>query len=116
MIALKRTIEINMKKIIIALFSIVISLTVYSQKEEKISHRPIVITSADSIVYANALMEVPKRHNTDIAKNYYWYASNKISTNKGGYSGKLLDGSFEVYDVHGNLLKQGFFCERAKTR
>jgi hypothetical protein len=40
---------------------------------------------------------------------YYWYYDGKINHNQGGYSGKLLDGTFEVFDGKGRLMKKGQF-------
>ena len=40
---------------------------------------------------------------------YYWYSMEKINSNIGGFSGKLLQGQYTVYDNDNNMLTQGSF-------
>lgn len=44
-----------------------------------------------------------------ITKKYYWYGNNKLNVTEGGYSGKLLNGTFADFYVNGNLKEQGMF-------
>lgn len=42
-------------------------------------------------------------------KKYYWVSSNQIKVTQGGYSGKLLDGTYEEYYLNKNLKEKGKF-------
>lgn len=51
----------------------------------------------------------------DPHKTYYWYSSNAVHTTQGGYSGKLLNGSYTEYYLNKNLREQGTFKNGLKT-
>ncbi|GEM68742.1 hypothetical protein SMI01S_23480 [Sphingobacterium mizutaii NBRC 14946 = DSM 11724] len=42
-------------------------------------------------------------------KFYYWYQSRKVQRTQGGFSGKLLHGSYQEFSGNKQLLKQGFY-------
>ena len=42
-------------------------------------------------------------------KTYYWYSANGIHTTQGGFSGKLLNGSYRAYYPNKNLKEAGTF-------
>ena len=42
-------------------------------------------------------------------KFYYWYQSRKIQKTQGGFSGKLLHGSYQEFSGNKQLLRQGFY-------
>ncbi len=71
--------------------------------------RKIIISYSDSIIEANMLTR-----NKDIKindrVNYYWYHSNRINSNRGGYSGKLLHGKYQVLNKVGELISMGEFA------
>ncbi|MBB2145792.1 hypothetical protein GM921_09860 [Pedobacter sp. LMG 31464] len=46
---------------------------------------------------------------TDPAKNYYWFSSNELKITQGGFSGKLLHGSYTDFYLNKNLKEQGEF-------
>jgi antitoxin component YwqK of YwqJK toxin-antitoxin module len=46
---------------------------------------------------------------------YYWYGSNQIHISRSGYSGRLPDGVYTVYNEHGGLLEQGSFVKGLRT-
>lgn len=46
---------------------------------------------------------------------YYWYSSGGIRQTQGGYSGRLLHGSYEEYYLNKNLRIQGTFAEGLKN-
>ncbi|QKJ31053.1 hypothetical protein HQ865_15255 [Mucilaginibacter mali] len=48
-------------------------------------------------------------------KTYYWYSANAIHTTQGGYSGKLLQGSYNEYFLNKNLKEQGNFLKGLKN-
>lgn len=45
----------------------------------------------------------------DIKKKYYWYSNNQIKITQGGFSGKLLHGSYSDFYFNNNLKEQGQF-------
>lgn len=73
----------------------------------------IIVTAADSIVRIN-ISTKNKDFKADINTSYYWYSSNKIYCNKGGYSGKLLNGDYRVFGKNGELLSSGKFNKGRK--
>ncbi|MBN1462689.1 MAG: hypothetical protein JXQ69_09365 [Paludibacteraceae bacterium] len=81
-------------------------------KEKKSSE--IIVTAADSVVRIHVPVKVK---NTKINNKsvYFWYASNHIYSNKGAYSGKLLDGEYRVFGKDGNLITYGNFDKGRKT-
>lgn len=70
--------------------------------------RQIIVTNGDSLIKARILIDPP-----DIKLNdelyYFWYYSDIINSNKGGFTGNLLDGPFIVIDGSKNLLTKGNF-------
>jgi len=46
--------------------------------------------------------------------DYYWFGSNIIHRQQGGYSGKLLNGTYEEYYQDRNLKVQGNYAEGLK--
>ncbi len=81
-------------------------LNSFSYDFEKKKNIDIVVTSADSIVKIQIpVKEKETKPNNDII--YYWYTNNRIYSNKGGYSGKLLGGYYNVYDKEGRLVCSG---------
>jgi hypothetical protein len=40
---------------------------------------------------------------------YFWYSANQLQRTQGGYSGKLLNGSYRSYFLNKNLMEEGFF-------
>jgi hypothetical protein len=48
-------------------------------------------------------------------KNYYWYGTNRIHTTTDDYSGRLLDGTFMIFNETGGLLEKGTFDDGLKT-
>lgn len=51
--------------------------------------------------------QVPEMINTQ--RKYYWYSNNQIKITQGGYSGKLLHGSYNEFYFNKNLKEQGRF-------
>jgi len=48
-------------------------------------------------------------------KQYYWYSNNAIKITQGGYSGKLLNGTYLEFYINGNLKSQGTFLKGLKN-
>ncbi|WP_423147916.1 toxin-antitoxin system YwqK family antitoxin [Rubrolithibacter danxiaensis] len=51
---------------------------------------------------------------SDTEKHYYWYSANHISITQGGYSGKLLHGTYTDYYLNKNLKEKGKFNKGLK--
>lgn len=77
-------------------------------------HREVVINYPDSTVKAVIYMKESK-YKPDINAVYYWYQSNRIKKNLGGYNGKLLDGKYLVFDMNNNLITEGCFEKGIKS-
>lgn len=80
----------------------------FSQHYEPFKNsRQVIVTSGDSVVYT--YISTHRKINTkpDNNKTYYWYDVNLIQNNKGGYSGSLLHGPYEVYNISGKLVRKG---------
>jgi hypothetical protein len=45
---------------------------------------------------------------------YFWYSSNTIHSTQGGFSGRLLNGSYKEYFPNKNLKEEGVFKEGLK--
>lgn len=76
--------------------------------------REVTVTYPDSTVRANILTKECKVKPHDNF-NYYWFYSDRINHNQGGYSGSLLNGDYKVFDLSRRLLTQGKFKNGIKT-
>lgn len=83
--------------------------SMYGQRlKMETDHRQVVINYPDSIVTAEVLVK-EKRISVQPGKVYYWYNSNSIHKNAGGFTGNVLDGTYQVFDKNKNLIVQGEF-------
>jgi antitoxin component YwqK of YwqJK toxin-antitoxin module len=48
-------------------------------------------------------------------RSYHWYSGGQLNHNYGGYSGKLLDGSFNAFYLNKNLKETGVFRNGLKN-
>lgn len=76
--------------------------------EKQLEHKEVIIKSKDSIIRCNVFVE-KKEIKTKTECQYFWCDNNKIFINTGSYSGKLLDGEYEVKSTAGNLMTKGVF-------
>jgi antitoxin component YwqK of YwqJK toxin-antitoxin module len=53
------------------------------------------------------IKQLPKL--TDPTKKYHWYSNNQLKITQGGYSGKLLNGSYTDFHFNNNLKEKGVF-------
>ena len=60
------------------------------------------------------ILPVKKGPDTDPAAEYYWYSANKVHQTQGGYSGRLLNGSYTAYYLNKELRAQGNFVRGLK--
>ncbi len=98
--------------IIILLFSIQI---LFGQDyESKYNTRTVMINYPDSVIKAK-ILNTQKDFKVDDELIYYWYNDNKIGSNRGGFIGKPLHGTYIVCTNDGVLIKQGEFENGLKT-
>lgn len=74
----------------------------------------IRIVETDKIVQAEI---IPVENDPGINNNlyYFWYAANEIHSTQGGFSGKLLNGTYVEYYKNKSLETQGAFKEGLKN-
>lgn len=102
-----------MKKLkIIAIAILFCSLLNAQSSKVRVNTREVIINRADTIVKANILAGQEKKEITpDLV--YSWYLKGTISCNLGGYSGKLLHGTYQEI-INNKLVAAGQFKEGLK--
>ncbi len=82
---------------------------VFSQFSQKIYHtREVIIDNKDSIIRVNILAEkIELEISNDLV--YYWYRSDQINKNLGGYSEYLLHGQYRVFNKAHSLITEGCY-------
>ena|ERR1035437_2832404 len=70
--------------------------------------RTVNIVTTDSIIKTTACYQTRKQK-PQPEYNYYWYDAGKINHNTGGFSGKLLQGKYEVFDNQQKMRVKGTF-------
>ena len=78
---------------------------------------------ASSTVYLNYpeytiktdILSEKKKITTKENLTYYWYTSNKVMETKGGYDGKILNGSYTSFYLSSNLKEKGSFKNGLKN-
>jgi hypothetical protein len=104
----KRTL-ITIAFVIAIVFQILTSSQLlHAQFEKKVNTRMVVLTYPDSTLRINILNK-DNNLKTQKTKTYYWYYSNKISSNQGGFFGHLLHGDYVVFNDQMNMITQGRF-------
>ncbi|MFW2376082.1 MAG: toxin-antitoxin system YwqK family antitoxin [Cellulophaga baltica] len=100
-----------MKYILITLLITFFQVAICGQKVkiEKQDTREAMVTSPDSIVYLNIIKKSPKNLKLEDSKRYSWYMNRQIRSNFGAFSGNLVHGKYEVFDINGNLIKVGLY-------
>jgi hypothetical protein len=85
------------------------SFNLFSQQTEPVKNsRQVIITYSDSVIYTYIPINKKNNIKTDKNKTYFWFSTSEIHSNKGGYSGSLLNGPYEVLNNTGNLMRKGF--------
>lgn len=103
-----------MKVIYWGIFCIIMTLRAYGQREPDYGlYNVHIIDTAHNI----QIQVIPVEHLPEARTTlfYYWYASNHIHVQQGGYSGKLLNGSYVEYDKERNVREQGTFSKGLKN-
>jgi hypothetical protein len=98
-------------KYISLLFILCFSLSAYGQLSilKKNNVRKAIVSTKDSIAYVTIYNSDATNINVSEKKIYTWYANHKIHSNLGAFSGYLLHGEYEAFDLDGNLITQGNF-------
>ncbi len=79
---------------------------------ELLTHKVIVNQGDHTIVaYAKPVDQI----SLDIDKRYYWFSSNQIKSTQGGFSGKLLNGSYQEFYPNKQLKESGFVTKGLKA-
>lgn len=100
----------NKIKLHIIIISILISNFALAQNKS----REVIISGADTIIKAKVLVKNIK-YKPQQDKVYFWYKANKINSNLGGYSGRLLCEYYNKY-VNNNLVVKGYFKKGLKHK
>ena len=77
-------------------------------------HRTIYLNSGNESYKFEVLTE-NKSIKTDKHRTYYWFAFNSINSTMGGYSGKVLDGSYSCFYLSNTLKEKGVFKKGLKN-
>ncbi|MEN0052362.1 MAG: hypothetical protein AAGC65_01770 [Mucilaginibacter sp.] len=90
------------------LFLICSPLILMAQKMPDYGNTQVRINDTDKTIRAG-IEAVPSNPKTYPDLNYYWLGGGIIHQLQGGYSGQLLHGSYQEYDLRKNLRMQGTF-------
>jgi Uncharacterized protein conserved in bacteria len=98
-------------------FLIFILLTLITRlsfcQSDNLNIRNIIVSIGDSLMKFNIKTKEPKIKIKAIY-DYYWYYGGAINHNIGGFSGKLLDGKYEVFDNQQRLRSNGYYTNGLK--
>jgi antitoxin component YwqK of YwqJK toxin-antitoxin module len=106
-----------MKRIFVVAALIIQTLwfqSVDAQSYEKILSRQKVVINYDDhtvVTYTEPVEKVSLNNDC----YYYWLSGQNINVTQGGFSGKLLNGSFEAFYLDKNLKESGWFLNGLKV-
>lgn len=80
--------------------------------KDVLTHKVVVNHPDKSIV---AYVKPVKHISLDVEKRYYWFSPNQINTTQGGFSGKLLNGSYQEFYANKQLSRSGYLNKGLKT-
>jgi antitoxin component YwqK of YwqJK toxin-antitoxin module len=90
-----------------------ITISSFGQKLPEVGTN-VRINEADKTIVAE-IRPVNSTPSMDPSNTYYWYGSGLIRHTQGGYSGRLLNGTYSEYYLNKNLKEQGAFTKGLKT-
>ena len=70
--------------------------------------RNVIIPQNDSTIKVGILVK-SKEYKVKNDFEYFWYKSNEIYKNRGGFDGNLLHNTYQVYNTKGELTRSGEF-------
>lgn len=77
-----------------------------------LTHKVVVNQVDRSII---AYVKPVKQISMDTDKRYYWFSTNQINSTQGGYSGKLLNGSYQEFYMNKQLKETGYLEKGLKS-
>lgn len=77
-----------------------------------LTHKVIVNQVDRSIV---AYVKPVKQFSLDTDKRYYWFSHHQINSTQGGFSGKLLNGSYQEFYANKQLKESGYLNKGLKS-
>lgn len=77
-----------------------------------LTHKVVVNQVDCSIV---AYVKPVKQVSLDTDKRYYWFSTNQINSTQGGFSGKLLNGSYQEFYANKQLKESGYLNKGLKS-
>lgn len=85
----------------------------FGQKMPDYGFHKVRITDTDRTILAEI---IPVNSNPDVQSTltYYWYATNKVHTLQGGFSGRLLNGAYTETYLNHNTRTMGTFKKGLK--
>jgi antitoxin component YwqK of YwqJK toxin-antitoxin module len=75
---------------------------------------PKFINTKDSVIKLHILEDIPEIEVKE-DRMYYWFTLNQVHKTKGGYSGKVLNGLYQVFSSTNDLIEQGDYKNGLKT-
>lgn len=80
---------------------------------EEIKTREVFVNLPDSMLRINILVK-PGKLKIQPDKTYFWYGSESVMSNRGGYSGYLLHGRYTQFDRKKRLRAEGYYNQGLK--
>lgn len=97
------------KRISLAAILLLTANVTYAQRsviDKYMTHKVVINeVSHDVVAYVKPVEGVVPQSD----RTYYWFSANKINSTQGGYSGRLLNGSFQDFYPNKNLKESGLF-------
>ncbi len=102
-----------MKKILFVCFFL-FSISAGAQKLPDFGFNKVRIAEDDKTILAE-IISVNSNPKAKPGLFYYWYTANSIHVTQGGFSGKLLNGTYTEFYLNKNLEEQGNFKKGLKN-
>lgn len=80
--------------------------------KDVLTHKVVINQVDRSIV---AYVKPVKQVSLDTDKRYYWFSTNQINSTQGGFSGKLLNGSYQEFYASKQLKESGYLDKGLKS-
>jgi hypothetical protein len=90
------------------IFTLIFLKSLFCLAQQGTGQRNRIITYPDSIIKM-AIWDKQVKSKLVDNYSYYWYYAGTINHNQGGFSGKLIHGNYEVFNIQQKLITQGNF-------
>ncbi|PXY01811.1 hypothetical protein DF185_03955 [Marinifilum breve] len=97
-----------MRKLLL-LFLMVLCYNVYAQTHDTDGITRLVVINQNGNEIRCRLLIDKANLQLDMNTDYYWYSNDQIRKNRGGYSGDLLHGTYQVFDSEKYLIEEGLY-------